>query len=37
VPVPLPRPREQLRTRGDPAFAALRGVLFALLGKGTAA
>ena len=37
VPVPLPRPREQLRTRGDPAFAALRGVLFALLGKGTSA
>lgn len=36
VSVPLPRPREQLRTRGEPGFAALRGELFALLGKGSA-
>jgi NitT/TauT family transport system ATP-binding protein len=37
VPVNLARPREQLRTRGEPAFAALRSGLFALLGGGTAA
>jgi NitT/TauT family transport system ATP-binding protein len=36
VSVSLERPREQLRTRGNPAFAALRGGLFALLGGGAA-
>ncbi|NDY55463.1 ABC transporter ATP-binding protein [Desulfovibrio sulfodismutans] len=32
VSVDLPRPRKQLSTRSDPAFADLRGELFALLG-----
>lgn len=37
VPVGLARPRGQLRTRGESAFAALRGELFALLGAGAPA
>jgi len=36
VSVSLARPREQLRTRGESAFATLRSELFSLLNKGTA-